>query len=156
MQNKEFSRLLAARQDEFAAVIVRQQFHLQADICPPLGELSQSKSVRDVKYHLAYLGEAVSTESPGLFFDYIAWVKVLFKGLGFPETVLPTTLECIYSQLSTLLGAAATLILDTYVKSALENVGQLPSSPPLFINPNLPMGGLAKEYVQALLGNQRR
>lgn len=155
MLKSDFSKILTDRQDELAEAIVRQQYQRQNTIWAPFGSVGQQKSLRDAKYHLAYLIEAVDSASPDLFFDYVAWVKVLFSGLGFPESVLHTTLECTYTELAKLMGDEALPLLDTYVEAAIEKLDQTPDSPPLFVNPNLPLGGLAKEYLDALLSSNR-
>src|SRR5512145_274442 len=79
---------------ELAELIVTKQSALQPEGWKAYGHPGREKSVRDVGYHLSYLAEALEAGDPALFSEYLAWVKVLFAGLKFPEHILPETLEC--------------------------------------------------------------
>ncbi len=78
-----------------ADAIVELQYELQPELWKPYDSLSRIKSVRDTRYHLEYLFEALDANMPELFVAYLSWVKILFDGLGFPDSVLPRTLGCI-------------------------------------------------------------
>ncbi len=156
MESKSFVSLVSAQKAKLVETIVRKQYAAQALIWSPYGSAGQQKSLRDAGYHLSYLIEAIATNSPDLFFDYVAWVKVLFNKLGFPETVLPTTLKITAEVLLEAYGPHGAALLDQYIRNALNKLDQIPDSPPLFVRSNLPLGGLAKDYMDALLSGDRR
>jgi methylmalonyl-CoA mutase cobalamin-binding domain/chain len=141
---------------ELAELIVANQYLRQPEIWKPYGHPGRGKSVRDVGYHLGYLAEALETEAPALFSEYLAWAKVLFTGLKFPEQVLPTTLECtrevLAEQLTGELRARALEILDL----GLESLKTAPLTIPGFIAGDTPLDSLAREYLEALLRGDRQ
>lgn len=100
--------------------------------------------MRDAGYHLIYLAEALKTESPALFVEYLAWVKVLFAGLKFPGHVLPTTLagmrQALAEKLPPDLAADAIETLDASIRNLAE----------------APLDGLARQFLQHLLTGERR
>jgi methanogenic corrinoid protein MtbC1 len=122
----------------------------------PYGSRGREKSVRDVRYHLTYLSEALRVVNPSLFTDYIAWVKVLFAGLHFPDEVLVTTLECTRDTVQERLPTSLNAIASEYVALGLDQLRQAPATLPAFLEQNAPLGGLARQYLDALLRGERR
>lgn len=94
------SNFIRANAAELAESIVETQYALQPQVWKPYGSPGRVKSARDTRYHLDYLTEALEAGAPELFTAYISWVKVLFASLNFPDTVLPTTLNCARQVLS--------------------------------------------------------
>ena len=97
---------LRSYQQELAEKSVEQQYQRQPELWQPYDERGRQISIRDTVYHLTYLAEAIEADDPLLFSKYLAWVKVLFANLNFPDHVLPTTLACIRQALTEELPAA--------------------------------------------------
>lgn len=51
--------------------------------------------LQDIRYHLAYLAEALSLQSPALFEEYVKWVKKLLSSLGIPDEDMRINLRCM-------------------------------------------------------------
>jgi methylmalonyl-CoA mutase cobalamin-binding domain/chain len=109
-----------------------------------------------MEYHLTYLSEALATSSPALFSHYVAWVKVLFSGLHFPDLVLATTLECTRDELQERLPADLAALASEYIALALDNQWHAPATLPTFLHKDAPLGELAQQYLDALLRGERR
>ncbi len=150
------SQLIRQSADALAEAIVAWQYKLQPEIWQPYGAPGRVKSVRDARYHLDYLAEALDAEDPSLFTAYLAWVKVLFNGLGFPETVLPVTMECtrqvLAEQFPTEVCAPALALIDAGLRSLTE----MPATLPTYLAGDTPLDHLARAYLDALLAGDRR
>ncbi len=149
------SQEIMKKQRPLAEAIVELQYRRQPQVWKPYGDPGWEKSVRDAGYHLTYLAEAINASDPALWSEYLAWVKVLFANLNFPETVLPTTLDCtrqaLLEQLSAESSALAVEMLDTGVRS-LEHA--LPIHPS-YLEGDDPLTIMARQYLTFLLQGSR-
>lgn len=147
---------LRNQEHSLSEAIVDLQYARQPGIWKPYGHPGREKSVRDAGYHLSYLAEALDADAPALFCEYLAWVKVLFAGLKFPDHVLPTTLECTRQVLAEKLPgeirARALGILDLGIRC----LDDAPLTIPGFIEGNAPLDNLAREFLDALLRGDRQ
>jgi len=140
---------------KLAELIVTKQYALQSELWKPYGDPGREKSVRDAGYHLSYLAEALQADDPALFCEYLAWVKVLFNGLNFPEHVLPRTLDCTRQVLAEKLsGEVRTRALEL-LDIGLQSLGSAPLTIPAFIAGDTPLDELARNYLEALLSGDR-
>ena len=139
-----------------AEAIVAKQYSLEGEIWRVYGDLGREKSVRDAAYHLTYLGEAIAVSDPSLFCDYVAWAKVLFTNLHFPDEILLTTLRCMAEVLGENLAPAHRTLALQYLEAAERAFAQAPWALPSFIGPDVPHGRLASGYLDALLGGDRK
>ena len=149
--NTQASDYLRAQHKSLAARIVELQYALQPDIWSPYGRTGREVSARDNCYHLNYLAEAVQAADPALFIEYLAWVKVLFAGLKFPENALPAMLECTRRALVEMLPQVMQPLVMDIVNPALLSLPQSPSLPPSFLGGNEPIDHLARRYLDSLL-----
>ena len=155
-RHQKAGQAIADQRDGLSEAIVAKQYRLQPELWKPFGSRGQEKSVRDAGYHLTYLSEALATANPALFANYVAWVKVLFAGLQFPDKVLVTTLECIRDALQEQLPIDLGAVASEYVALGLEHLRQAPATLPTFLTEDAPLGGLARQYLDALLQGERR
>jgi methanogenic corrinoid protein MtbC1 len=155
MTTKEISRWLRSQRQPLAEEIVARQYNLRAEQCQLLGEEGRRKSVRDVGYHLIYLAEALAAEDVALFNAYLAWVKVLFAGLGFSDAVILTTLACTREVLNEHLSEGEKDIVLVYLDAGMEALNRAPSQVGSHIEPDSPLHELAESYLNALLRGDR-
>jgi MerR family transcriptional regulator, light-induced transcriptional regulator len=148
--------LLRQHSRELAEQIVALQYRRQAELWEPFEEAGREKSMRDAAYHLSFLAEAVEADDALLLGDYLAWVKVLFAGLRFPDHVLPTILDCTCQVLAEELPGgereAALHLLDV----GARDLALAPTSVPPCIQGDTSLDGLARRYLDALLRADRQ
>lgn len=135
--------------------IVELQYELQPEIWKPYGSAGRLKSVRDTRYHLEYLVEALDAHSPELFIEYLSWVRTLFAGLHFPVSVLPNTLECTRRVLTNRLPREFLApILEIFEKGqrSLDTTWVAASS---YVAGDTPLDRMAGSYLNALLSGDR-
>ena len=152
--DSEVSQALNRQRGALSERIVARQYERQPEIWKPYGDPGREKSVRDAGYHLSYLSEAIAASDPSLFVDYVAWVKVLFAGLEFPDEVLVATLECTRDVVQETLPEEAAGIAGEYLEAGLADVRQAPSELPTFVDPDAPLAELARQYLDVLLRGQ--
>ena len=149
------SQAIRARSTTLAEAIVAHQYS-QQPAWQTFGNSGRQKSVRDVGYHLAYLSEAIARDAPALFADYVAWVKALFAGLNFEPDTVARTLDATSVVLHTQLPPDLAACVEGYLAAGRASLNQSPIAPPLFVTDDLPLGGLAKDYLDALLNSERQ
>jgi len=156
------SQALDVQRQALARRIVARIYELRTGVCagehkdrPCSDEKGREKSLQDVNYHLSYLSEAIAASDPSLFLDYVAWVKVLFAGLQFPEDALRVTLECTREVLGEALPEEVVAVTGEYLDAGLAQLAQVPSALPTLIPPGSPLAELARRYLNALLQGER-
>jgi MerR family transcriptional regulator, light-induced transcriptional regulator len=147
--------LIRQQADALAETIVARQYASQPEMWARFGPAGRAKSVRDARYHLDYLAEALDADDPTLFSAYLAWVKVLFAGLNFPETVLTATLEYTRQALAEHLPEEARLPALAVVEAGLQNLAGAPVNLPSYLAGDAPLDRLARDYLAALLVGNR-
>ncbi len=149
------SRTILEQRAGLAAAIVARQYQEQATLWVRYGDAGRSKSLQDAAYHLTYLAEAVAAEDKSLFNDYVAWVKALFAGLGFPESALADTLAWTRATLSEQLPAELWAVVEPYLASAQASLPTAAAEPAGFLRGDDPLTRLARQYLDALLAADR-
>ncbi|WP_448206577.1 cobalamin B12-binding domain-containing protein [Azospirillum sp. sgz302134] len=147
---------VAGRLDELARAAVAIQFERWPALYARYGAAGLEKCVQDVRYHLLYLAEAVEADSPALFREYIAWVKVLFAGLRIPADELGESLEILRDVTAARMDEATGRRVRACVDAALEALPGMPTEVPAFVRPEAPFGDMARAYLDALLAGDRR
>jgi methanogenic corrinoid protein MtbC1 len=150
------SQAIDTKRQALSKAIVAKQYTLQADLWRPFASGGRQKSIRDVDYHLTYLSAALATANPTLFTDYVGWVKALFAGLQFPDSILATTLECTRETIAEELPAKLSAIATEYVGLGIDHLRHAPRTLPTLLDQVTPLGRLPRKYLDALLQGDRR
>ena len=152
---EDFKNTIQTQKAEIAKEIVDRQYSRARERWEPYGDTGYQKSLRDIKYHLEYLSQAAASSSPGLFLDYISWVKVLFARLDFSPSVLPTTLRLTRQVLEEKLAPEMFSIAKTYLDSAEDHLEHSPESLGSELEGEQPLADLSRTYLDLLLKGQR-
>jgi methanogenic corrinoid protein MtbC1 len=152
------SQVIGRKREKLTQAIVAQLYGMEEFDWDKFGEIGHEKSLRDMEYHLTYLIEAISNESPVLFSDYVSWASVLFEGLEFPQDMVERILLSTQFILREELQPAPEMVqlVDQFITAGLTNLHNGPKSAPIFINERLPQGQLARDYLEALMHGERR
>lgn len=147
---------IQARKGALVEKIVERHYATKSNDWRKRGAAGLEKSRRDVGYHLDYLSQAIHAASPGLFFHYLAWAKVLFANLKLPADTLETSLRLMGDVLLEELEGEAGDFAVEFIRSGLQKLPELPASIPSFISSSQPLGALAHAYLDALLRRDRQ
>lgn len=147
---------IAARREDIARTVVAIQFERWPALYARYGEAGRDKCVEDLRYHVLYLAEAVAADSPDLFREYAAWVKVLFSNLGIPVEELGESLEILRDVVVARVDAPIADRVRACVGAALAALPGLPVELPCLIEDDAPFAAVARDYLSALLAGDRR
>lgn len=126
------------------------------DLLRRYDDRQKMNSDRDLGYHLAYLAEAVKNDSPELFLDYAAWLKVFLPRVGVPVEDIRLSLECLAEALSKRLEQEDRHVFqETFLRAGkrLEEAGADLES---FIRGEAVVSVLAAQYLGTMLRADRR
>ncbi len=90
---------LDASMDAIARRAVELAYARRPELWNRFGDEGRKKSLRDMRYHIAYLNEAIGSGEKSLFLDYLDWVSGIFVSIGLPSTALTESLECLLEAL---------------------------------------------------------
>lgn len=148
--------LITPRIPILAEKIVNLQYQRQPELWEPYGEAGRQISIRDAGYHIPFLTEAILADDVHIFTDYVSWVKSLFHGLKFPDSVMVTTLECTYEVLMAQLPEEHKEIFEHYIQAGIVQMRQPIILTDSFIDISTDLGKVAEKYIGFLLKGDRR
>src|SRR5689334_20380118 len=93
--NHQLSDILTDRRDALAEAIVSRELGRRPEIEKRYGAAVREKACADARFHLSFLAAAIRTETPALFVDYVAWMKVLLVKRGIHVDDIVFHLECL-------------------------------------------------------------
>jgi methanogenic corrinoid protein MtbC1 len=143
------------RRDALAAALVAREFAAHPELEQRYGAIGRAKSLQDAGYHLAYLAEAVGSNDPVLFIDYVAWAKVMLARRGVLGADLAFHLECMREVLADILPAELCPPARDMIERALQRLPAMPEQLDSLLEPGEPHALLAQQYLQALLRGER-
>jgi len=154
--HRQVSDTLTARRAALAQAIAENELARRPELEQRYGPAVREKAQQDAGYHLAFLATAVRTETPALFADYIAWVKVLLVHRGLRAEDIAFHFECLNDVLCRSLAGEPGALACGFVAAALQRLPDLPEDLPCFIDESRPKGPLGRQYLETLLRGDRR
>jgi MerR family transcriptional regulator, light-induced transcriptional regulator len=139
----------------YSEKIVEMQYQQQEELWKKYGDEGKRISIRDAGYHLPFLAEAIKMEDEGIFRDYVAWVKLLFRGLHFPDSAMIKALECTRDVLAMELPPEMSELTTRMIEAGLDQMLQPVTEPGIYIDETTELGQLARKYNNALLNGDR-
>jgi methanogenic corrinoid protein MtbC1 len=152
--NQTLGQAIESQKDDLAKLIVDEQWKRNPRFQVRYGEVGHAKCVQDVRYNLAYLSEAIASDSPPLFAAYIDWVKVLFNGLKIPTGELAESLD-ITDEILQRRFPEAVAIFRLFIDLGLTHLASAPEVVASFFDESHRMSGLAHQYLDTLLRGER-
>lgn len=154
--NRQLSEIITARRDALAEAIVSCEIDRHPDLEQRYGPALRERARKDAGYHLSFLATAIRTETPALFADYTAWVKVLLVKRGLRIEDIAFHFECLHDVLCrSFPGEPGTLACE-FVAAAQRLLPDLPEDLPSTIDESRPNGPLGRQYLETLLHGERR
>jgi len=141
--------------DESADLVMRTYDEARPDLIRQFDATAMAAVERDVRYHLAFLEEALLSGEPVLFDDYVGWAATLFAGIGLPQEWLLESLDFCTQAIGALVEPRHADVVDGVVRQAVERMPDRGVAPPSFVVESGPLGALAVGYIGALLEKDR-
>jgi hypothetical protein len=141
------------KSEVIAISLVTYQFQLRPDEWSRYGKKGIEASLRDARYLLDYLYEAILANEPQILISYALWADELFKGLKLPENTMLETLECLKVTIAKEYDYLQS-ITNPYIEQAIDALRQNQKlTQPELSNSMLSMQ--AKVYIDMLLNGDR-
>lgn len=142
--------------DSITEEVVATDYASRPELLERYGERGRPFYVRDTRYHLAFLAEAIAGGDPELFVDYVAWARSMLSAHGVHVEDLARNLELLKAAIERHLADDSAATATAPIDLALVQLPRLPAEPPSFISPEARNGALAREYLGLLLQGDRR
>ena len=139
-----------------ADAVVACEYGRHPKLLARYGAAGRTKSRQDAVCHFFHLADALDTNSPALFDDYIGWVKVLLQHLGVRSEDLDHHLECMADMVREQMPAPVATRAITMIEGARTALPAMPSTTASFIDPGQRLSPLVHKYVRNMLGGYRQ
>ncbi len=157
MTQKELGQQIRNNKESLALRVTDLYEKAHPNYTARFGEKGHYKSIQDAEYHFLYLSEALETEEPVLFANYLRWVADLFDSLSLPRAMLVQTLVIMKETLTKAYGpehaGPALAMLDKSQEEVSSHEGPAGAS---YIDGSGPLDSLARQYLEALLAADRK
>ncbi len=149
-----------ANLDTIAEKSIEIQYNRQTELLSRYGEKGRQLSIKDAKYHLQYLSEALCFESRDLFSSYVIWTRVLMENLNIPLKYVKVNLEIIKDIITEQARACnltpeQSALVAKYLDIGIYELDRELTPEPSFIIENLDTGQIAKQYLSYHLEGNR-
>ncbi len=146
--------------DVIAEKAIDVQYSRQPELLSIYGEKGKDLSIKDTKYHLQYLSEALCFSSKSLFSSYIIWARILLENLQIPLKYVKTNLEIIKETilkepLSYGLTPEQTILAGQYLDAGIKELEKDLIPEPSFLTEDADTGKIAKQYLTYHLDGER-
>ena len=88
MINKRTAEFVYTHSPEISKAAVDLHYRKVPELNARFGAAGKEKCLQDARYHLAYLAEAIISESPLLFKDYVNWAQQMLQSRNVPAADL--------------------------------------------------------------------
>lgn len=152
---REAGAVLNEMADRLAGEVTDRQYEQQPELVNRFGPLGRLRTRQDSLYHLRYLAESVTMDSPLLFIQYISWLRTLLIQYKVTDEDLLINLFLIRDALVQSVEEPHLKLLLSYLDMGIHQVNKKEHPLP-FIRPGQPYSGEAAEYLEHLLSGRRR
>lgn len=139
---------------DLALEVLERHYSRRPDLERRYGTRGRELCLQDIRYHLSYLSEALSSRSPQLFTDYVEWAAVLLRSQGTPQEDLEENLGIIHEVLKERLPHGEEILCE-YLDPAVESVSRPTPLPESSLREEGTLRPLAEEYLEILLKGER-
>lgn len=123
--NLQVSQAITARLELLAEKVVERQYRLQPDLITRYGEAGREKCLQDTKHHLSSILSASALSTPGVFVDYVIWVRGLLAAYNVPPEDVARNLTCIRDVLRDELPDDISEVAVAYVDAGLKQLANI-------------------------------
>ncbi|HEX9989141.1 MAG TPA: hypothetical protein VGE45_11775 [Chloroflexia bacterium] len=123
--NLQVSQAVTARLEFLAETVVERQYRLQPDLMLRYGEVGREKCLQDTKHHLSSILSAIALSTPGVFVEYVIWVRGLLEAHNVPSEDLARNLTCIRDVLRDELPEEISEVAVAYVEAGLKQLANI-------------------------------
>lgn len=139
-----------------ATRIVETEYARNPEWLTKYGDAGRVRCREDAEFHLSHLAESMVAENRRLFFDYLAWAKLLLQSRGIPVEHLVRHLKIAGEILERELPEPFREPVDSHLRAGLETIPALPGESASMIGDDNVMADMARQYLDLLLRGNRQ
>ena len=157
MKDKEkIAEQLKQSRSQIARDVVERMFRDDPETWEQYGAEGKKISIRDMEYHLPYLEEAILSDDPSIFMEYVEWTQKFFTGRSRPKNVLHKTFNHLEREVQSSFNEEQFEVVKSIFEHATEALRQpLSDKPSGFITSKNPYFELAEAFHKDLLKGNR-
>ncbi len=155
MVNKRTAELVYTNTNEISKAAVDLHYRKVPELASRYGAAGKEKCLQDAKYHLAYLAEAILSESPLLFQDYIGWAQQMLASRNVPAKDLAINLNCLKEALAQRLPIENFVVAAKFMNGALSQLEESFEPIESFLKSDHTLKATAEKYLKFLLNGKR-
>lgn len=148
--------VLEARRPALAEAVAARQYAEHPELQERYGPMGRQRTLEDANYNLSFLAQAIALETPGLFLDYLGWLKVVLLRRRVRLQDVLDHLELLQSVLRQDLPPDVAEPVCGYLREGARRLPDMPDDLPTLLAGDAPITLLAHQYLQALLRGERR
>ncbi len=148
------SEIILSAQDELVKDLAARRHAVHDDMLTQYG-VEREKHLEYSAYEVSCLANAIATANPGLFTEYIDWVKAMFKSKDIPLTALEQSLELVQESMLSGLPHETHKIITRFIQAGMDELRGPSSETSSFIDTKNTHGELAQQYLDVVLAGDR-
>ncbi len=152
--NKDIFYKINDNINDLAKDSLNLQFSKNQDLFKKISKKQFEHSLKDTKYHLQYLSEAIAYDDVDIFVMYARWTKHLFNSRNLPLIWIEGSFRAIFETLSEELTHDEVNYLTPYIHNAIDELNTVSKLKSL-IEENTILGKYARKYTDYLLDADR-
>lgn len=156
MNATDLSAALEACRPAIAQTVAARQYAEHPELKERYGPLGWQRTLEDANYNLSFLAQAVALEHPGLFADYLGWLKVVLLRRRVRLQDLLDHLDYLQAALRQELAPEAAATACAFIAEGARCLPAMPDDLPSLVDGHAPVTLPAHQYLQALLRGDRR
>jgi len=142
--------------ETIAQSAVARDYARRPTLLAKYGELGRARYLEDTRYCLSYLAEATSFGRPSIFSNYLGWVGQVLAARGVASEELTHSLKCVREVLVETLSGESLATVCRIFDAGSAGAGGTSVGSTIQCEQPLPSDGLAKRYLDFLLGGERQ
>jgi methanogenic corrinoid protein MtbC1 len=154
-ENEVVANILNKQIDDIAREVVEKIYSEQSKLVKNYDEVKKGKSIRDVRYHLMFLSDAILVNSTLLFEKYIGWARDIMENIGISAPTFSHQLTIINNIIYEYLNKDHHPVVKKYFDVAIEELSKSKPKYASFITKSNKYHELAKEYLILILNSKR-
>lgn len=115
------------------------------------GNSGRGDSIPDAGYHLSFLREAIKMSDDEIFPDYVKWAKLLLREHNISEELMEKILYLTKEILGEYLSSELFSYVSEHIESGIRQLQEPVEELNPYIDPEAPLGNVAKTFNEALL-----
>jgi methanogenic corrinoid protein MtbC1 len=156
MVNKRTAELVFNSAPAIATTTVELHYRKAPELHTRYGAIGKEKCLQDARYHISYLAEAILSESPALFKDYIGWAQQMLQARNIPAKDLAINLNCLKEALAQRLPIENFVVAAKFMNAALSQLEESFEPIESFLKSSHTLKATAEKYLKLLLSGKRQ